>query len=200
MNKQEFLMSLQKGLNGLPKADIDEQLAFYGEMIDDLIEDGRTEQEAVCEIGNVEEIISQIIANIPLKKLVKEKIKPKRALRIWEIIFLSVGSPIWLSLLIAAFAMVFSGYIVLWSVIISLWAVEVSLLGATLGGAIAGIVFAFSGNSLTGIAMIGSVFCLTGLSILFFYSCKLATKGIILLTKIIFIKFKNCFIKKEANL
>ena len=169
-------------------------------MIDDLIEDGYSEQEAVCEIGEAEEIISQIIADIPLKKLLKTKIKPKRALRIWEIILLALGSPIWLSLLIAALAVVFSGYVVLWSVIISLWAVEVSLFATVLGGVIAGIVFAFSGNLLTGIAMIGAAFYLAGLSIFFFYVCKLTTKGILLFTKIIAIKFKNCFIKKEANL
>lgn len=200
MNKQEFLINLQNSLKGLPKADVDERMAFYSEMIDDLMEDGHTEHEAICEIGDVEKIITQIISDIPLKNLVKEKIKPKRALRIWEIILLALGSPIWLSLLIAALAVVFSIYISLWSVIISLWAVEVSLLATVLGGIVASVVFAFSGYSLTGVAMIGTVFCLTGLSILFFYVCKLTTKGILLLTKQIAIKFKNCFIKKEVNL
>lgn len=200
MSKQEFIISLRKGLSGLPKADIDERLAFYSEMIDDRMEEGFSEEEAVCEIGNADEIISQIIADIPLTKLVKEKIKPKRALKIWEIILLALGSPIWLSLLIAAFAVVFSGYIVLWSVIISLWAVEASLLGCVMGGVIASIVFAFNGNLLTGIAMIGAVLCLAGLSVFFFYTCKASTKGTLLLTKGIALEFKNCFIKKEASL
>ena len=33
MNKQEFLTELRKGLSGLPQNDIEERLAFYGEML-----------------------------------------------------------------------------------------------------------------------------------------------------------------------
>ena len=47
MNKQEFLSQLRKGLAGLPQNDIEERLAFYGEMIDDRIEEGLSEEEAV---------------------------------------------------------------------------------------------------------------------------------------------------------
>ena len=77
MNKQEFLMKLRKALSGLPKDDIDERLTFYSEMIDDRMEDGIPEETAVCEIGTVDEIVAQIIADISLTKLVKEKISPK---------------------------------------------------------------------------------------------------------------------------
>ncbi|MBR5538496.1 MAG: hypothetical protein IKU61_01205 [Clostridia bacterium] len=47
MNKQEFLEELRKGLSGLPKEDVRERLNFYGEIIDDRIEEGLTEEEAV---------------------------------------------------------------------------------------------------------------------------------------------------------
>lgn len=111
MNKQEFLGALKKRLSGLPKNEIEERLAFYGEMIDDRTEDGRTEEEAVAEIGGADEIAAQIIADIPLTRLVKEKIKPKRRLKTWEIVLIVLGSPIWLSLAIAAAAVFFSMYI-----------------------------------------------------------------------------------------
>ncbi len=42
-------------------------------MIDDRVEEGLTEEEAISEIGTVNEILSQIIEEIPLSKLVKEK-------------------------------------------------------------------------------------------------------------------------------
>lgn len=48
MNKQEFLVKLRKGLSGLPKEDIEERLTFYSEMIDDRMEEGLSEEEAVC--------------------------------------------------------------------------------------------------------------------------------------------------------
>ena len=69
MNKQEFLAQLREGLNGLPQEDIDERIAFYGEMIDDRLEDGLTEEEAVEAIGTTEEIAAQIFANTPLSQV-----------------------------------------------------------------------------------------------------------------------------------
>lgn len=97
MNKQEFLAELRKGLHGLPQNDIEERLTFYNEMIDDRMEEGLTEDAAVSEIGTVNEVISQIVTETPLSKIVKEKVRPKRTLRVWEIVLLALGSPIWLS-------------------------------------------------------------------------------------------------------
>ena len=197
MNKQEFLAQLRKGLSGLPKNDIDERLTFYSDMIDDRMEDGIPEETAVCEIGTASDIVSQIIADIPLGKLVKEKIKPKKKLKAWEIILLVLGSPLWLPLLIAAFAVFLSLYVVFWSVIISLWAVFASLVACGFAGVVAGAVFAAGGNGLTGIAVIAAGIVCAGLSAFMFFGCKAATKGILKLTKKFAIWIKNCFIKKE---
>ena len=120
MSKQEFLDQLRKGLSGLPQEDIEERLTFYSEMIDDQMEEGIMEEDAVSRIGSVDTIISQIKADIPLAKLVREKITPKKHLKAWEIVLLVLGSPIWLSLLIAALAIILAAYMVLWSVVITL--------------------------------------------------------------------------------
>ena len=197
MNKQEFLAQLRKGLSGLPKDDIDERLTFYSEMIDDRMEDGIPEETAVREIGTIDDLVSQIIADIPLGKLVKEKITPKKKLKAWEIVLLVLGSPIWLSLLIAAFAVIISLYVVLWSVIIVLWAAFASFAACGLAGIASGVYFAAGGNGLTGIAMIGAGIASAGLSVFVFFGCKAATKGILNLTKKLAIQIKNCFIKKE---
>ncbi len=197
MSKQEFLVQLRKGLSGLPKDDIEERMTFYSEMIDDRVEEGLSEEEAVLAVGPVDEIAAQIISDIPLTKLVKEKVKPKKRLRAWEIVLLVLGSPIWLSLLIAAFAVILSLYISLWSVIISLWAVFASFIGCALGSIAAGIGSAIGGNGLTGVAMIGAGIVCVGLSIFTFFGCKATTMGTVWLTKKIAIGFKNCFIKKE---
>ena len=197
MNKQEFLVQLRKGLSGLPEDDIDERLTFYSEIIDDRMEDGISEEDAVSEIGNTDDIVSQVIADVPLTKLVKEKMTPKRKLRAWEIVLLALGSPIWLSLLIAALAVIFSLYAVLWSVIVVLWAAFASLLSCGLAGIVAGIYFAAGGNGITGIAMIGAGIVCTGLSVFMFFGCKAATKGILKLTKKLAVRVKNRFIKKE---
>ena len=198
MSKQEFLVQLRKGLSGLPQEDVEERLAFYSEMIDDRMEEGITEEDAVSRIGSIDKIISQIKADIPLAKLVREKITPKKHLKAWEIVLLVLGSPIWLSLLIAALAVILSLYASLWSVIISLWAVFVSFIGCAVGGVVAGIVIACSGNALSGIAMLAAGIVCAGLSIFMFYGCKAVTDGTLILTKKMAIWTKNCFIKKEV--
>ena len=127
MNKQEFLDGLRKGLSGLPQDDIEERLTFYGEMLDDRIEEGLSEEEAVAAAGSVNEIVRQTVADIPLAKIAKERIKPKRRLKAWEIVLLALGSPIWLSLGVAAAAVIFALYVTVWSVIASFWSVFASL-------------------------------------------------------------------------
>ena len=149
MNKQEFLSKLRKGISGLPQADIEEQVSFYSEMIDDRMEEGLSEAEAVEAIGPVDAIVSQIIADTPITKLVKEKIRPKKKHNAWVIVLLVIGSPVWLSLLLAAFAVILSLYAVLWAVVISFWAIFVSLAVSTLGGIAGGVFLLCKGNVMT---------------------------------------------------
>ena len=198
MNKQEFVERLRKGLSGLPQDDIEERLTFYSEMIDDRMEEGLSEEEAVGEIGSVDEIVAQVVAETPLARIAKERIRPKRRLGAGEILLLALSSPIWLSLGIAAFAVILSLYLSLWAVIISLWAVFASLAACAIGGVLAWVVFAMNGNGASGLAMLAAGFVCAGLAILMFYGCKTVTNGILILTKKMAIWIKNCFIKKEV--
>ncbi len=120
MNKQEFLAHLRKGLSGLPQNDIEKRLNFYGEMLEDRMEEGLSEAEAVSAVGSVDEIVAQIIADTPIAKLAKERIRPKRQLKTWESVLLALGSPLWISLGIAAVAVIFALYISLCAVVMSL--------------------------------------------------------------------------------
>jgi uncharacterized membrane protein len=166
-------------------------------MIDDRIEEGMTEEDAIAQIGSVDDVVSQIIADTPLKKIVKERIKPKRRLSAWEIVLIALGSPIWLSLIIVAFAVVISLYASLWSVVVSLWAAFGAVVAGGFGGLIGGIAIAIFEQPLSGIAVIGaSVVCL-GLSILLFFACKILTILSAKLTKKIALWVKTCFIRKE---
>lgn len=197
MKKNEFIEKLRTELCGLPMEDIDRSVEFYGEIIDDKMEDGLSEEEAVAEIGDIESIVSQIVAEIPLAKLVKGKIKSKRTLKVWEIVLLVLGSPIWLSLLVAAAAVILSLYVVLWTAIISLWAIFVSVAACALGGIAAGIIFITKGEIPQGIAVIGGAIFCAGLAIFAFFGCLAATKGLLWLTKKIALSLKKLFIKKE---
>ena len=199
MNKQDFLEQLRKGFYGLPQDEIDERLIFYREMIEDRMEEGLSEENAVSTIGSVSEIVAQITADIPLTKIAKERIKPKSRLKVWEIILLILGSPVWLSLVIAAIAVILSLYISLWSVIVSIWSVFATLISVAFATSVAGVLFICSGNFLSGIATVSTGIVCSGLSVFIFYGCKAATEGILLLTKKLAIWIKNCVIRKETT-
>ena len=198
MTKLEFLAKLRKKLSGLPQSEIEERLLFYSEMIDDRIEEGLLEQDAVLAVGCVDEIAKQIVSDIPVSNIFNEKIKPKRRLKVWNIALIVLGAPLWLPLIIAAFAVIFSLNVSLWSVIISLWAAFVSLAAGALGAVVSGLGFAFGGNYLPGVAIISAGIVCAGLSIFMFFGCKAATKGSLLLTKKILFLIKNSFTRKEA--
>jgi len=183
VTKLKFLLSLHDRLSHLPQDEVEERLSFYSEMIEDRMEDGLLEEEAVAAVGTVEEIAAQIEAELSPTRPVTVITEPKRGLKAWEIVLLVLGAPIWLSLLIAAVAVVFSLYVVLWSVIISLWAVFVSLAACALAGVLAGGGFALGGYGAQGAALVGAGFVCAGLAVLFFFGIEAATKGTVLLTQ-----------------
>ena len=196
MNKKDFLNKLKNALNGLPENEIEERISFYGEMIDDRIEEGLTEEDAVKEIGDTEKIVFQIMQEIPLGNLVKEKIKPKRRLLWWEILLIILGFPIWFSVLAALFAVFLSVYVCIWSAIISLWAVMVSFIACAIGFFAAFILLTISGNNLSGFAFLSISLVMAGFSILGFFFANLCTKGLLIATKKFALGIKSLFVKK----
>jgi uncharacterized membrane protein len=163
------------------------------------MEEGLAEDEAVAEVGSVADIAAQIIAEIPLAKITIDKIKPKKRLGAGTIVLLVLGSPIWLSLLIAAFAVVLSLYAALWAVIVSVWAVFASLAASFVGGVAAGCLFIVNGSVASGLAVLAACFVCAGLAIFTFYGCKAVTLGAVRLTRKAAVWIKKCFIKREGE-
>lgn len=197
MNKLKFILSLHDKLSFLSEEDLEERLAFYNEIIDDRMEEGLSEEEAVAQIGSVDQIVNQILEETPIKNLVKEKLKPKKRMKPWNIALLALGSPIWLSLLISAFAVLISLFAALWSVVISLWACFVSVAACAPAGILASIVFFSTGYPIAGSAMIAAGLVCAGLAIFLFLGCKAASKAAVLLSRQVTLGIKRCFIKKE---
>ena len=197
MNKEDFLLALRKELSGLPEEELVERLAFYREIIDDKIEEGFSEEEAVAEMGPADKIVSQILSDIPMPKLVKDRIKAKRRLQAWEIVLLILGSPIWISLSVCALALVLSVYLVIWVMIISVWAVDLSLAVSAPAAAAAG----FMKYHITpvGPVLISAGLILAGLSIFLFFGCRGITKGALSLTKRTVTGIKTLLIRKDGS-
>ena len=197
MNKETFLAELRNALRGFPEEDIEERVAFYSEMIDDRMEEGLTEEEAIAQTGAIQNIVSQTIADTPLHKLVKENARTRKPMSTGEIVLLVVGSPLWLALGIAFLAVMLALYIILWALVVVLWAIEVSFIASALA-CVASAVYLFTqGESIYALMALGAGLFLAGLSIFLFFGCVAASKGIVKLTGKIAVGIKSLFIRKE---
>lgn len=199
MNKDEFLTTLSGALSGLSESDIRERVDFYREMIEDHVEDGVSEEEAVAEIGEVDTVVRQIMSEIPLAKLVKEKVRPKRKLKAWEIVLLILGSPIWVPLLLSVAIVVFSVYIVIWTVVVCIYAADISLVAGALGGILGIALFIREAKWQGAIFSFGTGLVSAGLAILLFFVCVWITKSVVRLTGMALSGLKTSFIRKEEN-
>ena len=199
MRKYTFLAKLQSRLSGLPQEDLEKSLEYYTELIDDRMEDGLDEEAAVRSLGSIDEIASQIFSEIPMKKIVREKVKKRGGMRAWEIVLLAVGSPIWIVLLAAAFLILLSVYIVIWSVAIGVYSVGIAFSALAVGGTLGSVILLAVGRVGTGLLLLGTGLLSAGMSILMFFACKYTTKGMVWLSKKIWIGVKICIVGKEKK-
>lgn len=187
MNRDEFLKALKDELKGLPESEVTQSLEFYSEMIDDRMEDGATEEDAVLSLGNVESIAREILLNLPLKTLVNSKMKTEKShknKRVPLIIALAIPA------LIGAIL-----YAVIWVVIASLIVTSVALVPAGVIGIIAAFTpFAAMPANLSlfvigcGIAAIGAGIILS------FIMIKIA-KLYVKFSKVLLLRIKEWLIK-----
>ena len=199
MNKNEFLAELRERLSGLPKEDIEKSVEYYSEMIDERIEDGLSEEDAVSAVGSVDEAVSQMTEDVPLAKLVKERLKPKRELRAWELVLIVLGFPLWFPLILSAVIVVIAIYIVIWSVVVSVYAVAVSSAACAIALPLAGILLFTTGGVPQGLFSLGAGLIFAGLAIMMFLASNQVAKGILWLSGKFISWIKHCFTRKEET-
>ena len=193
MKKVEFLEKLQENLWAMPEADKQRSVDYYAEMIDDRMEDGLSEEEAVAAVGDLEEIVKQILNESPRPPVIvnKEKTQQKRGLEPWMIVLLVLGAPLWIPLLTSAAGTVIGIYASLWSIVISLYAATLALAVAALGCVVGS--FFMIGSIPKVVVAWGAAMVCAGLAILFFMLSNLAAKGLMKLTKLIWKACKKAF-------
>lgn len=156
MNKKYFLLELEHELKPLKKAELEKFLSYYEEMIDDYLEDGCTEEEAIRRIGSPEDISREILED-------SSSFMEGRPLgsKIFIGILLVLGSPLWGSLLLAALLPVLSAYMILWCIPLCTGSLS---LGAFLLAlvSIPGSVPLFFGSAITGSVQLGLGLCAGG--------------------------------------
>ena len=189
MNKLEFLDKLSERLAGIPEADRRMTLDYYNEIIDDRIESGFSEEEAVKALGSLDSIVSQVVFDMPAKRLAKEqaekekKEKVRRSPQGWEILLLILGAPLWISLLITVFAIILSVLIVIGAVVVSLYAIDFAVAISGLALILAGIILFITGHPIPAWFSFGVGLILVGVSILTFLAFGLVAKGLFYVSK-----------------
>jgi len=211
MTKQQFLKELRTRLSDLPYSDQRRSLDYYSEMIDDRIEDGLSEADAVKRVGTPAMAAAQILSDMPITTLARARVNTSRSALATALII--IGSPIWISLLAVAFSLLVTAFAVLFtflalfvSLIVTLWAVEFSFTVGALGGIAGGVLaFLIENNIMLGLLLCGAGLLLFGLAVFGYYAAIHGTKGLICLCGYIikaykgicrFIKF--CLIRKES--
>lgn len=196
MNKLEFLDKLRSRLKGLSTEDVSSSADYYGEMIDDRIEEGMTEEDAIAALGELDDIVKEILREIPLRKIVKEKVKTRRHLRVWEIAVISAGSPLWVPIALAFVIIVLAVYVSTWAIVLSCYAVTLALavssIACLLGGCVAFVLMGVG----EGLFLLGGTLVVASLAILALLGCNGFAKGVVYLSKKIILGIKGCFVGK----
>ena len=194
MSKTEFLAALRTALGKLPEQEIRASLDFYAEMIDDRMEDGATEEEAVAALGDVNAIAAQIIAETP--PIPKAVAKMKTSSRTANIVLAVVLSPIWVPLALAFAVCVAAIYLSLWMVVAALWlCVACLLLCGPIG--IIGLVWCLAtGFPLTGLWLLGCGLAGSGLGLFALLGMKTVSRGLVQLAGMFARSVKRLFVKR----
>jgi uncharacterized membrane protein len=197
MTKAEFLRTLEAELSQLPANERRRQREFFSEMLDDMMEDGTQEVDAVASLGPVSQVAERILQETPLPLLVRSRMRPAGGWTALTVILLILGAPVWLPLLAALAAVVLSVYVLLWAMIVVAFAVVLAI-GAA-GTAL--LLAAFSGALLSAAQILmaaGGALLLTGLGILAFFAAAVA-RGLLRLTVAFGRSLRSKLIRREAQ-
>lgn len=171
MNKEKFLDTLYHLLKSIPNAERQQHIDYYEEMIHDRMEDGVSEEDAVAALGSPADIAAQILGDVPPK--------PARRFPVWAMILIVLGSPLWLSLLLAAaavgLAIVFSivaVYIALWSILAALYAADLALLLGFIAGITGAVFYLVQSIPVPAIVFLGGGLTCAGCTVLLFFLCN----------------------------
>lgn len=201
MTKNEFIDQLRNRLEKLPAYELEKTIAFYNETIDDRIEEGMSEEEAVADLGSIDEIVNEILIDTPLSSLIQGKIKENhkksKNRTLWMVLAIC-GFPFWLVIGILFVTMILVFYICIWSVVVSLYAAEAAFALAGVSGVVAGITICATRDVPAGLALIGVSIASFGLFLATIKPLIWLCKQLIKLTGVFLRKVKSLFIKKEV--
>ncbi len=197
MTKAEFLSSLDRALAQLPLAERQKALDYYEEILDDRMEDGMTEEDAVASMEPIPQIAQQVLDETPLPVLMKTRVQ-KPGMPLWlTVLLLVLGSPVWLPLLIAFAVVILVFYLCIWIIIGCVWIVGAAF-ALCLPGAIWSILMIHP-TMVQFLFLLGIGFAGIGGALLLFFPIKALSAQLVRLTAWLGRRCKRIFIRKERG-
>lgn len=171
-------------------------LEFYAEAIDDRMEDGATEKEAVAAMGDVAAIAAQIEAETP--PIPKAMARISTGNHVANVILAVIFSPIWVPLALVFATCVACVYLALWALVAALWAVAGTLvLCGPIG--VAGLVYCVAtGYPLTGAWLLGMGLVTCGLGLLTLPAMRAASVGLVRLAGLFASTVRRLFVREAG--
>ncbi len=182
--RDEFFTQLGQGLYRLPQEDKQRFLAYYVEILEDYLENGSTEQEALEKMGSPQDIAREIQEElrasqdpepVPAPPARHSRFSPMR-------IVILASLPFWGTLLLCAATF-------LMCLILVIWCLPLVTAAFTLAGTLTGIVsligapMLLSGSAPVGVIQLGMGLALLGLALLMGVAAVQSTWGCARLTK-----------------
>ena len=201
MSRDAFIGELRHRMAGLPQEAVERTVEYYSELIADSVEDGLTEEEAVARLEPMDQIVANVVKDTPLTQIVETRLQEskKKGGSGWVIALLILGAPVWLPLLIAVLAVLFSLFIALWAVVIALWAAVTGVILAGVAAVAAGVFELVRLHVPQGLVLLGGGLVCLGLCALLFLLMKLITVGTVKLCKWIWTGIKSLFVGKKGK-
>lgn len=197
MTKLEFMRQLEARLTSIPRSEVEKTKAYFDEMIQDRMEEGSTEEEAVSAMGDPAVIAAGILNDASIPSLVRAKVEKRQknsGNKGLLILLAIIGFPIWFPLFMVLLSVILSVYITIGAVIISIFAVLLSFIVS----GIACIIFSAPAfvvlGPARGLAALGAGFCLSGIALLLFRPAVAVTRGILRFTAFVLRKIKNALV------
>lgn len=201
MNRLEFINLLGEKLALLPPDEVAKILDYYVESIDDRMEDGMTEAEAIASLGPLDELAAKLLSEqvqLPVPQAPNTSApdtaapRTKKRIGAGPILLLVLGSPIWLSILLAVFSVALSLYLLAWTLVAVLWIVSFALIVSGIGGAVLSFIAAVTPDTLA-VRILACGVCLfcAGLGTLLLPASLAATRGFIRLHRWTFRRLRH---------
>ena len=195
MTKQLFLNELAAALHSLPREERYRTLGYYDELIDDRMEDGQSEEDAVASLGEPQQVAREILG--------EEEPAPStsRGRKVWLIVLLVLGFHLWGSLLLVAAIVLLCLYICLFLPAFVLGVLALGCLASALVGVVGTPVLMldvglFTGGLPAGLFQLGLSVALLGLAVLsalgFYFTGRATVKA----AKAIWRGIRRSFAKK----